>query len=218
MIKKEMAKLNKPIRIKVFTSRVKQADGGFKRECAGCDFTVGLLKIYEQYSNGMLTIEEHSLTDDPEFAKKYDIQRVPTILLIDENGREVIRYLANPQGGEVNPFLQAIFGLAGAPNHYAATLQANINRINPSTIKVMITNQCPYCPEMVRVANLFAIASRGKIRTVIVDIMANPDIGKFYDAAGVPYTIINDRKPIRGIVGPDVLLRELIGGNIKITY
>lgn len=218
IIKREMAKLKKPIQLKVFTSKLRQQDGTVSRECAGCDFTMSLLNIYQENSNGLLTIEEHSINDDPEFAKRYDVQRVPTILFLDDKGREVIRYLANPQGGEIQPFVQAIFALAGGANYYGATIKGNLNRIEPSTIKVMVTNTCPYCPQVVTIANLFAIASEGKIRTVVIDVMSNPDIGQYYDAAGVPYTIINDRKPIRGMVGPNDMLRALIGSNIKVQY
>jgi len=80
----------------------------------------------------------------------------------------------------------------------------------------MITMQCPYCPQVVTIANLFAIASEGKIRTVIIDISANPDIGQHYDASGVPYTIVNGQKTLVGMVGPNEILRALFGGNINI--
>ncbi len=218
IIRKEMSKLKKPINLKVFTSRKRQPNGSFIRECQGCDATMSLLKIYEENSNGMLKIEEMSINDDVEFAKKYDVQRVPTILFIDDIGREVIRYLANPMGGEVQPFIQSIFAFAGAGNYYEASIKANLNRIEPATIKVMMTMACPYCPSVVSVANLFAIAGEGKLRSIIVDIMSNPDIGQYYDAAGVPYTIINDRQTLKGMVGPNEILRALIGSNIHIQH
>jgi alkyl hydroperoxide reductase subunit AhpF len=218
IIKKEMAKLKKPVKLKVFTSQKVEADGTKTRACIDCGQFMALLRIYEENSNGMLTIEELSIDDNPEFTKRYDIQRVPTILFIDDNGREIIRYLAAPQGQEIQPFIQSLFAFAGGPNYYAATIKQNLDRINPSTIKVMITKTCPYCPQVVGIVNLFAIASNGKIRTVIVDIGTNLDIGQYYDAAGVPYTIINDQKAIAGMVGADVILKALIGGNIRVQY
>jgi len=218
VIKKEMAKLKKPVKLKVFTSQRIEPDGSKIKACMDCGQFMTLLRIYEENSNGMLTIEELSIDDNPDFAKRYDIQRVPTVLFIDDNGREVIRYLAAPQGQEIQPFIQALFAFAGAPNYYEATIKNNLTRIEPSTIKVMITNTCPYCPQMVSVANLFAIAGGGKIRSVIVDISANLDIGQYYDAAGVPYTIVNDQKAISGLVGPEIVLKALIGGNIRVQY
>jgi len=82
----------------------------------------------------------------------------------------------------------------------------------------MITETCPYCPSVVTTASQFALASEGKIRTIVIDISANPDIGQYYDAAGVPYTIINDKKTLVGMVGANEILRALIGGNIRVQY
>ncbi|MFW9946344.1 MAG: thioredoxin family protein [Candidatus Odinarchaeota archaeon] len=218
IIKREMAKLTRPVKIKVITSQSAKPDGTKIRACMDCDQFMSLLRVYEENSNGLLTIEELSIDENSDFAKRYDIQRVPTILFIDQQGREYIRYLASPQGGEIQPFIQAVFTFAGAPNYYRATIKQNLDRIPPSTLKIMITNQCPYCPQVVTVANQFAIAAEGKVRTIVVDIMANPDIGQYYDAAGVPYTIINDQKTLVGMVGPNEILRALIGGNIRVQY
>ena len=218
IIKQEMAKLKRPVKLKVFTSQSAQPDGTKIRACMDCGQFMSLLRVYEENSNNMLTIEELSIDENPEFAERYDIQRVPTILFVDEKGTEFIRYLAAPQGAEIQPFIQALFTFAGAPNYYEATIKQNLNRIKPATIKVMITNTCPYCPSVASICNQFALASGGKIRTVIIDIHANPDIGKFYDASGVPYTIINDQKTLVGMVGPNEIIRELIGGNISVQY
>ena len=218
IIKKEMAKLKRPVKLKVFTSQSARPDGTKIRACMDCDQFMTLLRVYEENSNGMLKIEELSIDENPEFVNRYDIQRVPTILFVDEKGTEFIRYLAAPKGPEIQPFIQALFIFAGAPNYYEATIKQNLNRIEPTTIKVMITNTCPYCPQVATIANLFALASEGKIRTIIIDIHANPDIGQFYDASGVPYTIINDQKTLVGMVGPNEIIRELIGGNIRVQY
>ena len=218
IIRREMAKLKKPVKLKVFTSQRTEADGSKIKACMDCGQFMTLLRIYEENSNGMLTIEELSIDNNPEFAKQYDISRVPTILFIDNDGREVIRYLAAPQGAEIQPFIQSIFTFAGAPNYYESTIKRNLGRIDPTTIKVMMTETCPYCPQVITIVNMFALASEGKIRTVIIDINYNQDIGQYYDAAGVPYTIINDQKTITGMVGPNEILRALIGGNIRVSY
>lgn len=218
IIKQEMGKLKKPVKLKVFTSQSAKPDGTKIKACMNCSQFMSLLRVYEENSNGMLTIEELSIDENPEFAKRYDIQRVPTILFVDENGTEFIRYLAAPQGAEIQPFIQAIFTFAGIPNYYEATIKQNLNRIEPATIKVMITNTCPYCPSVVSICNQFALASGGKIRTIIIDVNANQDIGQYYDASGVPYTIVNDRKTLVGMIGPNEIIRELIGGNIHVQY
>ena len=218
IIKRETSKLKTSVKLKVFTSQSARPDGTKIRACMDCNQFMALLRIYEENSNGLLTVEELSIDENPEFAKRYDIQRVPTILFVDEDGIEYIRYLAAPKGPEIQPFIQALFAFAGAPNYYEAAIKQNLNRINPATVKVMITNSCPYCPQVATITNLFALASGGKIRSIIIDINANPDIGQYYDAAGVPYTIINDQKTLVGMVGPNEIIRELIGGNIRVQY
>ena len=218
IIKTEMVKLTKPVNLKVFTCKEKRPDGSQIRECMDCGQFMALLRVYEENSNGMLTIEELCIDDDPEFAKEYDITRVPTILFINDDGKEIIRYLAAPKGGEIQPFIQSIFTFAGMPNYYEATIKQNLERIPPSVIKIMMTETCPYCPQVIAISNSFAIASEGKIRTVIIDITANPDIGQYYDAAGVPYTIINDKKTIVGMVGAPEILKALIGSNMRVQY
>lgn len=218
IIKREMVKLTKPVTLKVFTSQRTETDGSKIRACMDCGQFMALLRVYEENSNGLLTIQELSIDNNPDFARRYDIQRVPTILFVNNEGRELIRYLAAPKGGEIQPFVQALFTFAGAPNYYEATIKQNLDRIQPSTIKIMITETCPYCPSVVTTASQFALASEGKIRTVVIDIQANPDIGQYYDAAGVPYTIINDKKTLVGMVGANEILRALIGGNIRVQY
>ncbi|MGV9171051.1 MAG: thioredoxin family protein [Promethearchaeia archaeon] len=215
VIRNQMSKLKEHVSIEVFTSQNKGTD---LKKCRDCDKTMNLLQIYEDNSNGKLTIKERSINENPEYAKEYDIQRVPTILFVNNQGKEVIRYLANPVGPEVQPFVKAIFAFAGAGNYYENAVKNNLHRIPPSTLKVMITMQCPYCPQVVEAANLIAAASNGKIRTVIVDIMANPDIGQYYNAAGVPYTVINERPAISGMINANQLIRELINKNTTIRY
>ncbi|MFW9952234.1 MAG: thioredoxin family protein [Candidatus Thorarchaeota archaeon] len=202
MIKDEMKKLSKPVRLQVFLNN--------NEDSKKYAYTMSILKAYEESSQGMLTIEEHSIINDPDIAHKYEVQRAPTILFIDEEGNEIIRYLSAPQGSEIQPFIQAILVFAGAPNYYETTIKKNLAKVSPSTIKVMVTNSCSYCPEMVNIASQFALASEGKIKAVIIDIMENPDLGEAYDALSVPLTIINDEKVISGMAGANEIFQALI--------
>lgn len=206
MIREEMKKLSKPVKLKVFLDKNKASQN--------YDHTISILKLYEENSNGMLTIEEIQIRKNPDLDRRYKIQRVPTILFIDNIGNEIIRYLAAPQGSDIQPFIQSLLIFAGAPNYYENAIKKNLNRINPSTIKVMITNSCAYCPQMVSIVSQFALASEGKIRAVIIDIMENSDIAQKYDTYSVPYTIINEKQPLVGMFGPNKILEELTGENI----
>ena len=60
IIKREMAKLTKPVTLKVFTSQRTGTDGSKIRACMDCGQFMALLRVYEENSNGLLTIEELS--------------------------------------------------------------------------------------------------------------------------------------------------------------
>lgn len=210
MIREEMKKLIKPVKLLVFSNKQ-----GAPQDY---DYTMSILKEYEEYSNGMLTIEELSVGKYPDLEKKYNIERDITILFIDNEGNESIRYLAAPQGSEIQPFIQTLLIFAGAPNYYDAIIKKNLNKIVPSTIKVMVTNSCVYCAQMVNLISQFALASEGKIKAVIIDTMENPDMVEQYDTISVPYTIINEKEPLIGLYEPNELLRALIGENSTIQY
>ncbi|MFX0037786.1 MAG: thioredoxin family protein [Promethearchaeota archaeon] len=208
MIREEMKKLSNPVKIEVFIDR--------NNNSQNYDYTMSILRDYQENSNGMLTIEEFHIGENPAIDKKYKIQRVPTILFINKKGIELIRYLSAPQGSEIQPFVQSLLIFAGAPNYYREVIRENLNRIKPSTIKVMTTNSCAYCPQIISIVSQFALASEGKIKAVIIDIMENPDIGEKYDTSSVPFTIINDNEPFYGIYGADELIKQLIDDKIEI--
>lgn len=205
MIREEMKKLTKPIKLYLFVDK--------NRNSQNYEYTMSILNFYQENSDGMLKFEELQTGDNPDFEKKYKIKRGPTILFIDNQGNELIRYLTAPQGSEIQPFIQALLIFAGASNYYENAIKENLYKIAPSKIKVLITNSCAYCPQMVSIVSQFALASEGKIRAVIIDIMENPDIGKLYDASSVPYTIINEKDPLVGCYGPNELLEELFEEN-----
>ena len=203
MIREGMKKLSEPIKLTIFTDK--------NGNSQNYEYTMSILEDYKDYSNGMLKFDEFQIGTNPNLEKKYNIERVPTILFIDNEGHELIRYLAAPQGSEIQPFIQTLLIFAGASNYYESVILENLDRINPSTIKLMITNSCAYCPQMVSIASQFALAAKGKIKVIIIDMMENPDIGNQYDTSSVPYTIINDKEPLVGCYGPNEFLEELMG-------
>lgn len=200
LIRDEMIKLTKPVELSLFMGNNIEDNENVR----------SILKIYEESSNELLSITEVS---DPIITKNYDVKHFPAILFINTEGKEIIRYLAKPFGAEIRPFIDAISIFSGETNYYESVIKENIEKIKPSIIKVMITNSCAYCPDIITFVNKFAIASKGKIKSVIIDIMAHPDISESYDVSSVPYTVINDKKTFIGMVGPEEVLQELVGGN-----
>ena len=205
MIRDEIRSLTKPVNLKVFTSSERLQESAYMMKT---------LDIYKSNSNGNLTIEEYKLDISSNLANKYDIQRTPVILLINDQGVELIRYLAVPRGVEIKPFVQSLKVFAGAPNYYKPMIISLLDKINPSTIQVMITESCAYCPTVLSICTQLALASEGKIKTRIIDIMAHPDIGEKYNISTVPYIIVNDKRPLVGNVGAEQIMNQLLNKDL----
>ena len=199
LIRDEMEKLTKPVELSLYMGNNIEDNDNIR----------SILKIYEE-SNDLLSIKE--ITESI-VSNNFDVTHFPAILFINKEGKEIIRYLAQPFGAEIRPFIESLITFSGDSNYYDLIIKENIEKIKPSIIKVLITNSCAYCPEIITFVNKFAIASKGKIKSVIIDIITHPDIGESYDVTSVPYTVINDKKTFVGMIGPDEILQELIGGN-----
>ncbi|TFG18384.1 MAG: hypothetical protein EU531_00055 [Promethearchaeota archaeon] len=211
-VKREMSKLKNKVVLKLFTDFKTQEDGSKLRMCMSCEGTYELLRSLEELSNGKLFIEELSIEENLDETKKYDIKRIPAILFVDDEGREIIRYSAYPTGSELVPFLNSIQYFSGIRPFYADQILTHLKKIGKSSMKIFITPTCPYCPATVPVLTLFAIVSKGKISAEVIDVNLNPDIAMKYQVQGVPHTIINEKDHIYGMFSPQDLLDKLTKG------
>ncbi len=211
-VKREMSKLKNKVVLKLFTDFKTQKDGNKLRMCMSCEGTHELLRSLEELSNGKLMIEELSIEEHSDEAKKYNVTRIPAILFIGENGKEIIRYSAHPTGSEFVPFLNSIQYFSGVRPFYADQILTHLKKIEKSNMKIFITPTCPYCPATVPVLTLFAIVSKGKITAEVIDVNLNPDIATKYQVQGVPHTVINEKDHIYGMFSPQDLLDKLTKG------
>ena len=200
LIRKEMEKLKKPVQISFILSKNEENN----------EYLRSILKTYSESSENLLTVNEIS---DKVYFKDYGIEYLPAILFFNDQDDEIIRYQAVPFGAEIKPFVDTLITFSGESNYYGSVIQQNLDKIDPSIIKVMITESCAYCPEIVSFVNQFAIASNGKIKSQIIDIMVHPEIGDNFNTLSVPMTVINDKKTFEGTIGPNEVLKELIRGN-----
>ena len=208
----EMGKLKNQITLKIFTDFKKQEDGLKIRKCMTCESTVNLLNTLETFSGGKLNVEEVSTIEDEKLAEKYRIARIPTILFLDSEDKELIRYVAEPKGGLLGPFLKTLQIYSGNHTYYRDAIQGNLKNIDTSEIKVFITQTCPYCPQILPIVTEFALESKGKINTKIIDVNANPDVAMKYQIQGVPHTLVNEKEHIYGMFSPQDLLETLTKG------
>jgi thioredoxin-like negative regulator of GroEL len=200
-MKQELSKLKHPVTLKVFIN---------EKDEEKTNKTLSTLQMFKENSNEKLNFEIIRINKRSSTMQQYQIDSVPAILFINKEGEELIRYLMAPQGSEVKPFIKALQIFSGMDNYYEKKLREYLNKINPSKVRVMVSKSCAYCPELVNIISQFALATSGKVKAEIIDIIENPDIGNQYNIETVPYTIINDGSPIVGLINPNELLQELI--------
>lgn len=211
ILKNEMTKLKNEVHIIVFTD-VKNLNGEKVRICMSCDGTMSLLEQLADFSNGKLILEEKSIDIDIDDAKKYHVTRIPTILFINNEGKEILRYLGNPLGAEISPFIENLKYFSGVRSFYEDAIISNLKNMQKSTLKLFITLTCPYCPSVVPISGLFAMLSRGKVKTEIIDINVNQDLAMKYQIQSVPHVMINEDQHIYGVFSPQDLLEKLTRG------
>ena len=201
MIREEIKKLLKPVTLKIFTTS------------KNLQLSVKMMEVmntYQKASNGLLKIEEYKFETNPDLVKKYEIQQAPVILITNANDQVVVRYLAIPSAAKIQPFVQTLMVLTGTPNYYENIIKKNLNNIDPTVIKVLITDYCAYCSTVISIASLFALASQGKLETIVIDIIAYPKVGEQYNVTTVPALIINEDNILIGNVTAEELLNELL--------
>ncbi len=197
ILRNEMVKLKNEIRLKVFTD-VKVANGKKVRRCMACDGTLSLLDQLSEFSEGKLKIEEHSIYEEEDIAKKYNVERIPTILFLNEDDKEIIRYSGNPLGAETPPFIQNLIQFSGVRSYYDDVILENLKKVSKANIKLFYTLTCPYCPAVVPLLGLMAMKSKGKVKVDFIDIDVNQDLAVKYQVSGVPHAMINEKNHIYG--------------------
>lgn len=93
-LKRELGKLDTPISLKVFTAKI---------HCPACEDTITICKTLTELTD-KIRFEEISLDNQKELAAKYEVDKVPTII-IEGTG---IRYTGIPAGGEFAAFISTL--------------------------------------------------------------------------------------------------------------
>ena len=136
-----------------------------------------------------INFREFDLSHDQ--AKKWNIENSPTILIDPENYN--IRWLGAPVGEEGRIFIETLIYVGSKKTGIGQQALNVLNQIKDKRdIKLFVSPSCPYCPQQAVHALKAAVEKPGLISLEIIDIQANPDIAREYDAQSVPQTFANE--------------------------
>ncbi len=164
-----------------------------KEECEYCNLTEQILQELAETSN-KITIESHDFDDEEALAKKYNVEMVPAILMLDENGNDMrIRFYGIPSGYEFSSLIEDV--IATSKNGAVDLSQDTIKKLQevktPLKLQVFVTPTCPYCPRAVLMAHKLAMQSPNVIGEMI-EANEFPDLSMQYNVSSVPHIIINE--------------------------
>ncbi|MFX1518773.1 MAG: thioredoxin family protein [Promethearchaeota archaeon] len=125
LVKQELEKLEKPISLKVFTTK----------DCPTGADTVALCRTLAELSE-KIRYEEFSLTAEKEIAEQHKVEFVPTILIDGSN----IRYTGLPAGGEFSTFINTLIMVSTGKTELAHVKQKLMEIKKPVAVQTIITS------------------------------------------------------------------------------
>jgi len=175
--------------------------------CPTCDDTVKLMKAFEEAApvrNGQklikVNIYDKSNPEHEKYFKEQNVERVPTVTLIDG----YIRYTGIPADEEIRGFVETVIRISEGDSGLEETTKQELANLKGKVyIETIVTPSCPYCPYAVLLANMFAYESyKQGSKAVISDTVEayeNPDIADKYGVQSVPAIAINGMLAFIGV-------------------
>ena len=168
-------------------------------ECELCDQIEQLLKELSEIDNRI----EYSILDYEKDGSKYNVNSAPVILF---KNKPNIRFLGIPSGYEFSAFLEDIIHVSRNEVHLDLATAKKIAKINKNiNIKVFVTPTCPYCPQAVHTAHMFAFVNP-KIKSEMVEALEYRELATKHNVMAVPKVVINDKVEFEGAVPENVFL------------
>jgi glutaredoxin-like protein len=164
-----------------------------KEECEYCDLTEQILQELAETSN-KITIESHDFDDEEALAKKYNVEMVPAILMLDSADKDMrIRYYGIPSGYEFSSLIEDVIATSknGTVELSPDTIKKLENIKEPLKLQVFVTPTCPYCPKAVLMAHKLAMQSP-KITGEMIEANEFPDLSLQSTFYTFPHIIINE--------------------------
>jgi glutaredoxin-like protein len=199
-LKNQLSVLSKEVKIVLFTQEL---------ECQFCRETKQILIELSEVSDKLKFEIKNFITDKAD-AEKYGVDKIPAVVLFDENGRDYgIKFYGIPSGYEFASLLEDIKMLGTGKSGLSAELENELKNINTNVhMQVFVTPTCPYCPQAVVTAHKFSYVNE-KIKGDMVEATEFPHLSQKYNVRGVPRTIINESTFIEGAAPEQMVLQKV---------
>lgn len=200
-LRKRLSPITKKVKLIFFTQEL---------ECSFCRETKQLLQELSETSS-MIELEVKNFLIDKEDVEKFKVDKIPAIVLLDENGIDYgIRLYGIPSGYEFSTLLEDILLLGTGDHGLSENIVEQVKNItSPVHLQVFVTPTCPYCPQAVITAHKFSYLNKN-IQGDMVEATEFPHLSNKYNVHGVPRTIINETDFVEGAVPEHMVLEKIL--------
>lgn len=186
-LKKEFSKMTKPVKLVFFTQQF---------ECQYCQLTHELLDELSKLSD-KINVEIYDFVKDEAQVKKYDIKRIPAIVVKGEKDYG-IRFYGVTAGYEFSTLIEDIIDVSNGTTSLSKETKEELKKLTkPVHIQAFVTLTCPYCPQAVRMAHQMAMES-DLVTGDMVEASEFPQLSNRYFVSAVPKVVINEEVEFEG--------------------
>lgn len=202
-------RLDGPVRLTFFG----QAAGAGEAPVPACDSCRETAKLLQEFAalSDKLTLSVMDFRTDLAAAESLGVERIPATLVAapdDETPR--IRFYGVPAGYEFGALLDDVVAVSTGAHPLSADTRAALATVERAVhVEVLTTSTCPRCPDVVRLAHSFALASP----LVTADMLAVtefPDVARRYDVLSVPQVVVDGVVLGSGPLDEPRLLEEIL--------
>lgn len=177
------------------------------KDCLYCNDVKDMVDQLAELSDS-ITVVEHKGSLDTGRAKEWGVEHHPAIVLHGEKEYNV-KFYGIPAGHEFGALVGSIIDVSTGTAPLPPDVIEDIASIDkPINIKVFVTPQCPYCPDMTRLAHQAAIINP-MISSEMVESLEFQELTEKYGVFGVPKTIINETTIIDGLSPVEMFVEKL---------
>jgi len=167
-------------------------------ECSMCRDTRNFAEEIASLSDKLSVIVYDQIADK-DMVLKYGVERIPAIVLLDNEGKDHgVKFYGLPGGYEINSFLGSIIEMSGRRENLPENILSRIKKIDTDVhIEVFVGLGCPHCPAAVSVAHRLAMEN-SRIKGDMIDSNNFIYLSQKYNVTGVPKIIINGKHELMG--------------------
>ena len=166
--------------------------------CESCNETKGYMDEVADLGD-KINLEVFDVNRDKDKAQAYNVEMVPSIVLLDSNkDYHGVKFNGIPAGHEINSFIPALLETSGLVSDVPEPMKSQIEGIDKDVnIKVFVTLGCPHCPGAVQKAHKLAMMNP-RINAEMVEAQTFMALSQKHNVSGVPKIVINDQYELVG--------------------